>query len=58
MVCLVDDVKTPWSNILVSMQKHGVLAGVHDDCKVCKIEPDRCEKLKDCIQELMNQGVM
>lgn len=58
MVCLVDDMKTPWSSISMSMQKHGMLAGVHDNCEVCKTEPERCEELKDCTQELMNQGVL
>lgn len=54
---MINDVRTPWLNISESMQKHNVLAGVHDDCKVCKIEPNICEKLKDCVQELMDQGV-
>lgn len=58
MVSLVHDLKTPWSNILVSMQKQGVLAGMHDDSEVCKIEADRCKKLKDCVQELMNQDIL
>ena len=31
---------------------------MHDDCEVCKTEPDRCEKLKDYVQELMNRGVL
>lgn len=58
VVSLVEDVRTPWSNISENMQKHDVLAGVQDNCDVCKIGPDRCEKLKDCIQELMDQGVL
>lgn len=54
---MVNDVRTLWLNILESRQNHGVLAGVHDDCEMCKIESDRCEKLKDCVQDLMDQGV-
>lgn len=46
VVSLVDDVKTVWSSISVSMQKHGVLAGIHDNYEVCKSESNRCENLK------------
>lgn len=42
----------------MSTEKHNVLAGVHDDCEVCKTGHERCEELKDRIQELMNQGVL
>lgn len=50
--------RTSWLNFSESMQKHGVLEGVHDNCEVCKIEPNRCDKLKDCVKELMDQGVL
>lgn len=58
VVSLVDDLKNPWSSISVSIQKHGVLTSLHDNCDMCKIEPDICEKLKDCVQGLINQGVL
>ncbi|XP_050889235.1 uncharacterized protein LOC127094446 [Lathyrus oleraceus] len=58
VVHLVEDVRTPWSVISKSMQKHNALEGVHDNCELCKTEPERCEKLKDCVQELMDQGVL
>lgn len=40
------------------MQRHDVLVGMQDDCEAWKTELDICEKLKDCIQELMNQGIL
>lgn len=43
VVCLVDDVKTLWSSISMSIEKHNVLAGVHNDSEMCKTEPERCE---------------
>lgn len=58
VVSLIYDVRTLWSNISEIMQKQGVLAGVHNNCEVCKMESGRCEKLKDCVQELMNQSVL
>lgn len=39
------------------MQKHSALAGVHDNCEVCKTEPESFEELKDYVQELMDQGI-
>lgn len=58
MVFLVEDVKSMWSSISLSMHKHNALKGVHNNCEVCKTEPERCEELKDSVQELMNQGVL
>lgn len=58
MVHLVENLKTPWSSISKSKQKHNALTGVHDNYKVCKTGPERCEELKDSVQELMNQGVL
>lgn len=58
LIHLVKDVKTQWSIISLSAQKNSALRGVHGNCKVCKTESRRCEELKDCVQELMNQGVL
>lgn len=40
------------------MQKHSALTGVHNNCELCKTGPKRCEELKDCVQELMDQGIL
>lgn len=48
------DWKTPLSGISTNLHKHGVLDGVHDNCGMCKTEPDKCEELKGCVQELIN----
>lgn len=40
------------------MGRHSALTGVHDNCEVCKTEPKRCEEIKDCIQELIDQGIL
>lgn len=54
VIGLVGDLRIPLSVISTSLQKHGVLASVHNKCEVCKTEPDNCEEFKDCVQELMN----
>lgn len=51
---LVENVKTSWSSISMSMQKHSALTGVRDDCEVCKTKPERCKKLRDYVQELID----
>lgn len=56
MVSLVGDLKTPLSFISANLQKHGVLVGDHGNCDICKTNLDKCEELKGCVQELMNQG--
>lgn len=58
VVSLVGDLKTQLSIILENLQEHGILDGVYDNCDICKTEPDKCEELKGCVQELMNQGVL
>lgn len=58
MASLVGDLKTLLSVISINLQKHGILAGVHDNGDVCKTDPDKYEKLRGCVKELMNQGVI
>ncbi|XP_050920283.1 uncharacterized protein LOC127137919 [Lathyrus oleraceus] len=52
------DVKTPMSVMLQRLEKFGFLAGVHDDCAVCEFDPDNCNELMGCVQELMDQGLI
>ncbi|XP_050919781.1 uncharacterized protein LOC127137354 [Lathyrus oleraceus] len=54
----VDEVKTPFSVVLRKLEEFGFLEGVHNDCSVCESDPDGCEQLRECVQELMNQGLV
>ncbi|XP_050889350.1 uncharacterized protein LOC127094573 [Lathyrus oleraceus] len=54
----VDDVKTLMSFVLKRLEQFGFLAGIHDDCAVCEYDPDNCDELRGCIQELMDQGLI
>lgn len=49
MESLVGDLTTPLSGISVNLQKHGVLKGVHENCEVCKTDPEGCKELKGCV---------
>lgn len=57
-VLRVDHVKTPLSVVLKRLEQFGFLAGIHDDCVVCEYDPDNCNKLRGCVQELMDQGLL
>lgn len=28
------------------------------DCKICRSDPQKCEKLKRCLQQMMNQSLV
>lgn len=58
VVHLVGDIKTPWLGLSLSIQKHNALTGVYDNCEFYKTKTERCEELKDCIQELVNKVVL
>lgn len=57
-VLRVDDVKTPLSVVLKRLKQFGFLAGIHDDCIICVYDPDNCDRLKGCVQKLMDQGLI
>lgn len=52
------DLKTPLSVISANLQKHGVLADVHDNCDICKTKPNKCEELNGCVEESMSQCIL
>ncbi|XP_050889234.1 uncharacterized protein LOC127094445 [Lathyrus oleraceus] len=54
----VEEVKTPMSVVLQRLKQFGFLEGVHDDCTICEFDSDSCDKLRVCVQELMEQGLI
>ncbi|XP_050896976.1 uncharacterized protein LOC127103785 [Lathyrus oleraceus] len=44
-----EKVKTPMSVMLQRLEQFWLLEGVHDDCAVCKFDPDNCDKLRGCV---------
>ncbi|XP_050918887.1 uncharacterized protein LOC127136366 [Lathyrus oleraceus] len=53
-----EEVKTLMSVVLQRLEQFGLLEGVHDDYAVCEFDPDNCDKLRGCVQELMDQGLV
>lgn len=54
----VEEVNTLMSVVLQRLEQFGFLEGVHDDCAICEFDPDHCDKLRGCAQELMDQGLI
>lgn len=54
----VVDVKTPMLVVMKKLEEHSFLEGVHDNYVVRESDPDYCNVLKGCVQNLMNQGMM
>lgn len=40
------------------LQDYGILRDLQNDCGVCEMESEQCDELRDCVQSLMNQGVI
>ncbi|XP_050878511.1 uncharacterized protein LOC127082315 [Lathyrus oleraceus] len=53
-----EEAKTSMSVVLQRLERFGFLEGVHDDCAVCEFDPDNCDKLRGCVQELTDQGLI
>ncbi|XP_050877446.1 uncharacterized protein LOC127081206 [Lathyrus oleraceus] len=53
-----EEVKTLMSVVLQRLEQFGFLEGVHDDCVVCEFDPDNCDRLRGCVQEPMDQGLI
>lgn len=54
----VDQIKTLMSRIQEKMIGFELFEKVHADCKVCLLNPDKCEKMKKCLQQMMDQGLL
>ncbi|GAU10449.1 hypothetical protein TSUD_423490 [Trifolium subterraneum] len=31
---------------------------IHSNCKICSMNPEECQKMRDCLQKLMDQGMV
>lgn len=50
--------KTLTSVVLNNLEQFEFVVGIHEYYAVCEFDPDSCDKLKGCVQELMNQGLI
>lgn len=54
----MDQIKTLMSRICERLIRYEVFEELHDDCNICRSNPDKCEKMKTCLQQMMNQGLI
>lgn len=50
--------KNLMSVVVKNLKEHGFLEGVHDNCTMCESDPDCCDVLKCCVQNMMNLGMV
>lgn len=58
MIKEVEKVKTLMLIIHSKLIKVWIIQEVHGFCEICLSSTDECEKLKKCLQELINQGTI
>jgi hypothetical protein len=54
----VAKVKTPMSVIREKLIGFDQFEEMHSSCEICSTNPANCQKMKKCLQELMNQGLV
>lgn len=54
----VDQVKNLMSRIREKLIDYELFEKLHADCKVCLLNPDKCKKMKKCLQQMMDQGLV
>ncbi|PNX79654.1 coatomer subunit zeta-3, partial [Trifolium pratense] len=51
-------IKTPLAVIRETLLSFDQFQGMHHQCKVCDENPNHCVKMRECLQGLMNQGLV
>lgn len=46
------------SRICERLIGYKVFEELHGDCNICWSNPDKCEKMKRCLQQMMNKGLV
>jgi hypothetical protein len=54
----VAKVKTPMSVIREKLIGFDLFEEMHSSCEICSTNPANCQKMKKCLQELMDQGLV
>lgn len=54
----VDQIKTHISRIYEKLIGYELFEELHADCKVFLYNPDKCEKMKRYLQQMVNQGLV
>jgi hypothetical protein len=54
----VAEVKTHMSVIREILISYDLFEEMHSNCEICSTNPDKCGKMKKCLQEMMDQGLV
>jgi hypothetical protein len=54
----VSDMRTPLSSVREVLLSFDQFSSMHADCIECEKNPNYCTKMKECLQELMYQGLV
>jgi hypothetical protein len=52
------DIRTPLSLVREILLSFDQFSSMHTDCKECEKNPNHCTRMKECLQELMDQGLV
>lgn len=55
---MVDQVKTPVSKIHEKLNGYKAFEELHANCKICLVNPDLCERMNKCLQQMMDKGLI
>lgn len=55
---MVDHVKTPMSKTHEKLIGYKAFEELHVNCKICLVNLDTCGKMKECLQRMMNDGLV
>lgn len=54
----IDQVKTLMSNMHEKLIGYKQIEELHVNCKICLINPDICGRMKECLQQMINEGLV
>ncbi|KAK2428440.1 hypothetical protein QL285_026962 [Trifolium repens] len=54
----VSDIRTPLSVVREVLLSFDQFSSMHADCIECEENPNNCAKMKECLQEMMDQGLV
>ncbi|CAJ2644571.1 unnamed protein product [Trifolium pratense] len=58
LVSEVSEIRTPLAVVGEKLIGYDVFEEMHSDCEVCLKNPPNCQKMRRCLQELMDQGLV
>jgi hypothetical protein len=54
----VSNIQTPLISVREALLSYDQFSAMHASCEVCEKDPSHCAKMKECLQKLMDQGLV